>query len=236
VRSRARRFKLDDVYRPLRRADCGEIARHYNRNLAELEPVWCAGGSEWDGNRVWLHRLVLMARGRGRLVDQVHERRGRVISYFAGYTRGDQATFSIGVVDLDLPDPLETWRSDVVHLFAATLRTGVRDFRIQASSDRAWFVEWMEQEVGMARLADRNVWVAGRAVIASHVDAPAKAASAHGHPAPEQGRSADRLRVPDGRSRQDRGLPLTASQGRSRPQGPAAAPTGSTVSPATGGG
>jgi hypothetical protein len=114
-----------------------------------------------------------MARGRGSVIDQVHERRGRVVSYFAGYARGDRVTFSIGVVDLDLPDPLETWRRDVVHLFAAALRTGARDFRIQASSDRAWFVDWMEREVGMERLADRNVWVAGRAVIASHVGAPA---------------------------------------------------------------
>jgi hypothetical protein len=164
------------VYRPLRRADCDEIARHYNRNLAGREPIWCAGGSEFDGNRVWLHRLVLIARGRGRLVDQVHERRGRVISYFAGYARGDRVTFSIGVVDPDLPDPLATWRRDAAHLFTAALRTGARDFRIRASSDRAWFVEWMEREVGMERVAGRNVWVAGQAVIVSHVEAQARAA------------------------------------------------------------
>jgi hypothetical protein len=166
----------DDLYRPLRRSDCAEIARHYNRNLAELDPIWCAGGSEYDDNRVWLHRLVLMARGRGRLVDQVHERRGRVLSYFAGYARGDRVTFSIGVVDLDLPDPLETWRRDVVQLFASSLQAGAREFRIHASSDRAWFVDWMEREVGMERVAGQNVWVADRAVIASHVDALAKAA------------------------------------------------------------
>jgi hypothetical protein len=164
------------VYRPLRRADCAEIARHYNRNLAAADPVWCAEGTECDGRWVWLHRLTLMARGRGRLIDQVHERRGRVVSYFAGYARGERVTFSIGVVDLDLPDPLETWRRDAAHLFAAALRTGARDFRIQASSDRAWFVEWMEQEVGMERVPDRRIWVAGRAVIARHVDAQAKAA------------------------------------------------------------
>jgi hypothetical protein len=167
----------DDVYRPLRRSDCAEVARHYNRNLVEHDPIWCGGGSRYDANRVWLHRLVLLARGRGRLVDQVHERRGRVISYFAGYATGDRLTFSFGVVDLDLPDPLETWRHDVVRLFASTLRTGAREFRIRASSDRAWFVEWMEREVGMERVADRNLWVADRAVIASHVEARAKAAS-----------------------------------------------------------
>jgi hypothetical protein len=166
----------DDVYRSLRRSDCAEIARHYNRNLVERDPLWCGGGSAYDANRVWLHRLVLMARGRGRLVDQVHERRGRVVSYFAGHARGSRVTLSIGVVDLDLPDPRDTWRRDAVRLFASTLRTGAREFRIQASSDQAWFVEWMEQEVGMERVADRNVWLADRAVIASHVEARARAA------------------------------------------------------------
>jgi hypothetical protein len=176
ARSRKETRLSDDVYRPLRRADCDDIARHYNRNLLEHDPIWCGAGSKYDGNRIWLHRLVLVARGRGRLIDQVHERRGRVISYFAGYARGNRVTFSIGVVDLDLADPLDTWRRDAARLFASMLRTGAGEFWIRASSDQAWFVEWMEREVGMERMAGRNVWVANRAVIASHVDARAKAA------------------------------------------------------------
>ena len=76
----------------------------------------------------------------------------------------------------DLPDLLEIWREDVAHLFESTLATGVRVFRIHASADRARFVEWMEREVGMERVGDRNVWVAERALIATYVGARARAA------------------------------------------------------------
>jgi hypothetical protein len=160
-----------DLYRPLLRSDCDEIARQYNRNLAELDPIWCAGGRGYDGNRIWLHRMVLAARGRGRAIGQVHELDGRVVSYFGGFARGDQVTFSIGVVDLDLPDPLETWRRDVAHLFESSLAAGACTVRIWASSDRAWFVSWMEGEVGMERVEVSNVWVADRARIARYLGA-----------------------------------------------------------------
>jgi hypothetical protein len=166
----------DDVYRPLRRSDCDAVARYYNQNLAEVDPLWCAGGSEYDGNRIWLHGLVLAVRGRGRALGQVHERDGRVISYFGGYARGDRVTYSIGVVDPALPDPFETWRQDTVHLFQSALGSGARVFVIRASSDRARFVDWMEREVGMERWMGRNAWIAERDVIAAYVGALARAA------------------------------------------------------------
>jgi hypothetical protein len=103
------------------------------------------------------------------VIDQVHERRGRVVSYFAGHARSERATFSIGVVDLDLPDPLDTWRRDTARLFATALGQGAGEIRVRASSDRAWFVGWMEQEVGMVRRTDANVWAAGRAAVARYI-------------------------------------------------------------------
>lgn len=158
-----------DIYRPLIRADCDAIALHYNRNLAEPDPLWCAGGRRFDGNRIWLHRLTLWVRGRGGVIVQLHERNGRFVSYFGGYAKGDEATFSIGVVDLDLPDPLDVWRSDLGRLFESTLAAGARTFTIRASSDRARFVDWMEREVGMKRPSERCVWTADRESIASYV-------------------------------------------------------------------
>jgi hypothetical protein len=160
-----------DLFRPLRRADCDAIARHYNRNLLEPDPIWCANGTEADGKRIWMHRLVLAVRGRGRAIGQVHERDGRVISYFGGYTRGELAVFSIGVVDLDTPDPMEVWRRDVAHLFCALLESGAETFRIRSSSDQGRFVGWMEREVGMERVEGANAWIADRAVIARYVGA-----------------------------------------------------------------
>jgi len=162
----------------MRRSDCDEIARQYNRNLAIADPLWCASGRAYDGKRIWLHRLVLAARGRGRAIGQVHERRGRVVSYFGGYARGDQVTFSIGVVDLDLPNPYQTWRQDCVHLFESALAAGAKTFRIQASSDQAWFVGWLEREVGMRRLPDRAMWTAERRSIAEYVDGVASTRAA----------------------------------------------------------
>ena len=120
--------------------------------------------------------MVLKVRGRGHAISQVHERRGRVVSYFGGYARHGQATFSLGVVDLTLPNPLEIWRQDCIHLFEATLAGGVQSIRVHASSDRAWFVGWMEEEVGMSRVGAQNLWVADRARIGEYVEGRAKAA------------------------------------------------------------
>jgi hypothetical protein len=164
------RAPIGDVYRALTRGDCDAVARHYNRNLASDDPLWCAGGQPYDGARVWLHCLTLRVRGQGRLISQVHERDGRVLSYFGGYRRRDEARFSIGVVDLELPDPRNTWRRDVGHMFGEALATGTRAFTIRASSDHAWFVGWMEDEVGMRRDGERRVWTADRACMAGYVD------------------------------------------------------------------
>jgi hypothetical protein len=160
-----------DRYRPLLRADCDALARHHNRNRREPEPIWCARGGEASGTALWLHRLVLIARGRGRAISQVHERDGRPLSYFGGYGRDSRATFSLGIVDLDLPDLIATWRRDAAHLFAATLQGGAETFRVQTSSDRGRFVGWLEREVGATRLPDRNVWTADRTGIARYLGA-----------------------------------------------------------------
>jgi hypothetical protein len=165
-----------DVYRKLTRPDCDAVARHYNRNLTSADPLWCAGGTPYDGSRVWVHSLTLTVRGRGRSISQVHEDRGRVLSYFGGYTRNDEATFSIGVVDLDLPDPRDTWRQDVGRMFRDALAARTLVFKIRASSDRAWFVGWMQDEVGMRREGERRLWVADRAAMASYVDSLGEAA------------------------------------------------------------
>lgn len=158
-----------DLYRPLKRSDCAAIARHYNRNLTCADPLWCAEGTSWDARRVWLHRSVLALRGRGRLIADVHELDDCLQSYFGGYERGGRATFSVGVVNLDLSDPMEMWRRDSAHAFEQALGRGVGEFRITASSDRARFVAWMEQEVGMRRLGGANVWVADGATMATYV-------------------------------------------------------------------
>ena len=159
-----------DVYRVLTRRDCDAVARQYNRNLDSADPRWCAEGQPYDGARIWIHSLTLVVRGRGQPISQVHERQGRLLSYFGGYRRRDEATFSIGVVDLDLPDPRNTWRLDVAHMFRDALAAGTRVFTIRASSDRAWFVSWMEDEVGMRRAGDRRLWVADRDCMARYVD------------------------------------------------------------------
>jgi hypothetical protein len=158
-----------DLYRPLLRSDCDALARHHNRNRSEPDPIWCARGGEASGTALWLHRLVLIARGRGRAISQVHERDGRPLSYFGGYHRNDRATFSIGIVDLDLPDPMATWRRDAAHLFAAALEGGAETFRVQTSSDRGRFVAWLEREVGARRLRGRNVWIAERVDIVRYL-------------------------------------------------------------------
>jgi hypothetical protein len=158
-----------DVYRPLARSDCAAVAHHYNLNLQQTDPLWCAGGRPWDAHRVWLHRSVLLLRGRGRLIGQVHEQAGRFNSYFAGFRSGARATCSFGVVDQELPDPMGTWRRDTARLFGACLDDGMEELRIQASSDRARYVAWMEQEVGLARLPGKNTWVAGRGAVARYV-------------------------------------------------------------------
>jgi hypothetical protein len=160
-----------DVYRPLAWADCAAIARHYNRNLRCADPLWCAGGAPWDARRVWAHRRLLALRGRGRSVAEVHEVDGRVHSYFGGYERGARATYSLGVVDLDLPEPMDTWRRDSAHAFDGSLRRGVDEFRVTASSDRARYVGWMEREVGMRRLEGTTVWVACGATMQKYVAA-----------------------------------------------------------------
>ena len=59
-----------------------------------------------------LRTYRVQVRGRGQAIGQIHERDGQLISYFGGHLRGEQATFSFGVVDLDLPDPLDVWRQD----------------------------------------------------------------------------------------------------------------------------
>jgi hypothetical protein len=167
----------DDVYRPMIRRDCEAIAAHYNSNLAAHDPLWCAGGREYDGNRVWIHSLVLKVRGRGKAICQVHERNHRVVSYFGGYARGDQVTFSVGIVDLSLPHPREIWRQDCTHLFATALADGAQVIRVHASSDDAWFVGWMEDEVAMTRVGVGNLWVADRAQIGRYIASRPKAPS-----------------------------------------------------------
>jgi hypothetical protein len=162
-----------DAYRPLLRSDCDALARHHNRNRGAPDPIWCARGGEVSGTALWLHRLVLIARGRGRAIGQVHACDGRPLSYFGGYERNRQATFSVGIVDLDLPDPMATWRRDAAHLFAATLRGGAETFRFRTSSDRGRFVGWLEGEVGARRLPGCNVWIADRADIARYLGAGA---------------------------------------------------------------
>ena len=159
-------------FRPLRRSDCDALASYCNRNRLEPDPIWCAKESDVSGTTIWLHRLVLAARGRGRAISQVHEIEGRPVSYFGGYWRGRRAAFSIGIVDVDLADPMETWRQDVSHLFAATLADHVETFHVQSSSDRGRFVGWLEDEVGAVRLAGRNAWTADRARIAAYVGRP----------------------------------------------------------------
>lgn len=159
----------NDAYRPLSRPDCGAVALNHNRNLDAAEPLWCATGRRRDAGWVWRHRLALLIWGRGGLISQVHERDGRFVSYFGGYTRGPEATFSIGIVDLDLPDPWGAWRRDSARVFESTLAAGAQLFRLKASSDRGWFVGWAEQEVGMRRLPGQRTWVADRATIAGHV-------------------------------------------------------------------
>jgi hypothetical protein len=158
-----------DMYRPLEWVDCGAIARMYNRNLDAPEPLWCAGGRHYDAAHVWLHSLVQVARGRGRGISQVHERDGEILSYFAAYARGQKATFTLGVVDLGLPDPRATWRQDTRHLFRAVLADGAEVLQVRASSDRAWFVAWMEDEVGMGRLGGQRLWTANRGGILRYV-------------------------------------------------------------------
>ena len=160
-----------DFYRPLLRSDCDALAQHHNRNRVEPDPIWCARGGEASPTAIWLHRLVLIARGRGHAISQVHERGGRPLSYFGGYQRNGRATFSIGIVDLDLPDPMATWRHDAAHLFAATLQGDAETFCVQTSSDRGRFVGWLEGEVGARRVPDRNVWIADRADIVRYVAA-----------------------------------------------------------------
>src|SRR5262245_58523913 len=138
-------------------------------NLERADPLWCAGGRPWDANRVWLHRSVLLLRGRGRLIGQVHERAARFHSYFAGFRNGGRVTCSFGVVDQELPDPMETWRRDTARLFGACLDDGMQELRIQASSDRARYVAWMGREVGLVRLPGKNVWVADCGAVARYV-------------------------------------------------------------------
>jgi hypothetical protein len=157
-------------YRPLQRSDCDALASHYNRNLLEPDPIWCAQGGESSATSIWLHRLVLVARGRGQAISQVHEQAGRTLSYFGGYHRHGVATFSIGIVDLDLPDPMATWRRDTAHLFGAAVRDGAEAFRIHSSSDRGRFVGWLEDEVGARRVEGRNVWAADRADVARYAE------------------------------------------------------------------
>jgi hypothetical protein len=188
-----------DRYRPLLRSDCDALARHYNRNLLEPDPIWCAQGGPSSATAIWLHRLVLVARGRGQAISQVHERAGRPVSYFGGYLRHGQATFSIGIVDLDLPDPMETWRRDTAHLFGAAVRGGAEAFRIHSSSDRGRFVGWLEDEVGARRLGARRVWVADRSDVARYLSAVAArsdAARRAGAVEPEPPTVPARRRVP----------------------------------------
>ena len=158
-----------DLYRPLERPDCAAIARHYNRNLGCADPLWCASGAPWDARRVWLHRTLLALRGRGTAIAVVHVVDGRVHSYFGGYERGGRATYSIGVVDLGLPEPMDTWRRDSAHAFDGSLGRGVDEFRVTASSDRARYVGWMEREVGMRRLEGQTIWVACGATMRAYV-------------------------------------------------------------------
>jgi hypothetical protein len=185
-------------YRPLLRSDCDALAGHYNRNLLEADPIWCAQGGETSATTLWVHRLVLVARGRGHAISQVHERAGRPLSYFGGYLRGTLATFSIGIVDLDLPDPMATWRGDAAHLFGTALRAGAEAFRIHSSSDRGRFVGWLEDEVGARRLDGRRVWLADRSDVARYVGACAARTDGERPPVPPR-RGTPAAGRPDGR-------------------------------------
>jgi hypothetical protein len=186
-----------DLYRPLLRSDCDALAQHHNRNRVQPDPIWCARSGETSGTAIWLHGLVLLARGRGHAISQVHERDGRPLSYFGGYQWQGRATFSIGIVDLDLPDPMATWRQDAAHLFAATLQGGAQLFRVQTSSDRGRFVGWLEREVGARREPERNVWVADRTEIARYLRMGVPNRRPRPHAPPSATGRADRQPSPD---------------------------------------
>lgn len=146
------------TFRTFRSSDANVIAQHYNKNLRKPDNIWCAASGPVSPTYIKLHRLALKARGS--ILDQVHEDENGFLSYFIGTKKNDTASFSMGVVNLDHPQPMDLLRKDTALFIKNLLNMGINKLRITGSSDQGSYVDWMEQEVKMKRVGRNNLWIA----------------------------------------------------------------------------
>ncbi len=156
-----------EEFRSLLPSDASAIAQHYNKNLEQVNPLWCGTGNSYSPEKVRLHSFTLSLRGKA--ITQVHTRNGEFISYFGGYIRGDTVTFKIGVINLDCDAPMDIWRKDAARLLQICLERGITKYKMSGSGEDGEFVSWIENEVGLKKGKGKNCWIGERSAIEKYV-------------------------------------------------------------------
>lgn len=155
------------IYRPFQFSDAEAIAHYYNKNLERTQKMWCGKGNKYSAWKIQAHLLTLSLRGKA--VTQVHEEDGEFISYYGGYEQGDTVTYTIGVINLDLDNPMQQWRIDSAKSFQRDMQRGMKTFRLKLSSDDAAIVAWMENDVGMERMDNTTIWTINQEKITQYI-------------------------------------------------------------------
>jgi hypothetical protein len=130
--------------------------------------IWCKKDSFVTARDIALHEISLSLRGKA--FTRVHEENGAFLSYYGAFMRGRTTTFTIAVVNLDVPDPMQLFRHDATKALQAALENGSEQMRISTSSDDAQYVKWAENEVGMKRYKDKNLWIGDYGCIKNYID------------------------------------------------------------------
>lgn len=142
---------MTEKYRPFQETDKEQVARLYNLNNSRSEQVWCKT-TEYTPERVLAH--IQKCSYNGEPFTLVHEEDGELVSYYCGWVDDDSVTFDVGVVDIERDGFFDIWRNDTAVLFNTALEQQKPYMRIKISSEENMLVDWIEQEVGMTRMAE----------------------------------------------------------------------------------
>lgn len=160
--------KTTSIYRDIQEKDYQIIADFSNINALSDYPIWCKTCG-WDSERVSDSIQHFKDKG-NKLVTQVHEIDGKLISAYGGWDYKDRTIFELGVVDPSLPDYFDVWRKDTAKLFKDAFDRGSNYIYIRLTDDQSELVPWQENELNMTRHHTYLVWTASKEEMQPYID------------------------------------------------------------------